>query len=54
MELAEAMESRKSIRGYRPIPVPRKTLTQILEIAIRAPSYDNAQPWASPSWAAES
>ena len=46
MELAQAMESRKSIRGYRPIPVPRKTLTQILEAAIRAPSYDNAQPWS--------
>lgn len=45
MELAQAIESRRSIRGYRPIPVPRETLRQILELAIRAPSYDNAQPW---------
>jgi nitroreductase len=45
MELVEAIESRRSIRAYKPIPVPRKTLTQILELAIRAPSYDNAQPW---------
>ncbi len=45
MELVEAIESRRSIRGYRGIPVPKDTLRQILEVAIRAPSYDNAQPW---------
>ena len=45
MEVMEAIESRRSIRGYKPIPVPKETLIQILEVAIRAPSYDNAQPW---------
>ncbi len=45
MELVEAIESRRSIRGYKPIPVPKETLIHILELAIRAPSYDNAQPW---------
>ena len=45
MELLEAIKSRKSIRGYKPTPVPKETLAQILEIAMRAPSYENAQPW---------
>ena len=45
MELLEAIKSRKSIRGYKATPVPKETLARILEIAIRAPSYDNAQPW---------
>jgi len=45
MELVEAIESRRSIRGYKAIPVPKETLVQILELAIHAPSYDNAQPW---------
>ena len=45
MELLEAIKSRKSIRGYNPAPVPKETLTQILEIAIRVPSAMNIQPW---------
>ena len=45
MELVEAIKSRKSIRGYKPTPVPKETLTQILEIAIHAPSAMNTQPW---------
>jgi len=45
MELVEAIKSRKSIRGYKPIPVPKETLNQILEIAVHAPSAMNIQPW---------
>ena len=45
MELIEAINSRKSIRGYKPTPVPKETLVQILEIAIRSPSALNTQPW---------
>ena len=45
MEVIEAIESRRSIRAYKPIPVPKETLTQILQVATRAPSYENAQPW---------
>lgn len=45
MELIEAIKNRKSIRGYLPKPVPKDTLTQILEVATCAPSNDNAQPW---------
>jgi nitroreductase len=45
MDLIEGMKSRKSIRGYKPTPVPRDTIAQILEIATRAPSAYNTQPW---------
>lgn len=45
MELVEAIKSRKSIRGYKPTPVSKETLTQILGIAIHAPSAMNVQPW---------
>lgn len=45
MELIEAIKSRKSIRGYKPTPVPREVMTEILEIATRAPSGYNSQPW---------
>jgi nitroreductase len=45
MELLEAINLRKSIRGYKPIPVPKENLAQILEIATRAPSGLNTQPW---------
>lgn len=45
MELIEAIKSRKSIRGYKPTPVPKEILAEILEIATRAPSSLNTQPW---------
>ncbi len=45
MEIVEAVRSRKSIRGYKPDPVPQKVLKEILEIASRAPSSMNTQPW---------
>jgi len=45
MELIEALKSRKSIRGYKSTPIPRETLTEILEVATRAPSGLNCQPW---------
>ena len=45
MELIEAIKSRKSIRGYKPTPVPKEILTEILEVATCAPSGLNIQPW---------
>ncbi len=45
MELTEAINLRKSIRGYLPKPVPREVLARVLERGTRAPSNDNAQPW---------
>ncbi|MBU4316094.1 MAG: nitroreductase [Proteobacteria bacterium] len=45
MDLIQAIQSRKSIRGYKPDPVPKEILKGILEIAGRAPSAMNTQPW---------
>ena len=41
----EAITSRSSIRAFTAQPVPRETLTQLLEVASRAPSGTNCQPW---------
>ncbi|MBZ8138926.1 nitrobenzoate reductase [Rubrivivax gelatinosus] len=40
-----AISSRRSIRAFRPDPVPRETVERILEVASRAPSGTNVQPW---------
>jgi nitroreductase len=45
MDIVEAVRSRKSIRGYKPDPVPKEILKEILDIAIRSPSGMNTQPW---------
>ena len=45
MDIIEAVKKRKSVRGYKPDPVPKETLQQILELASRAPSAMNTQPW---------
>lgn len=37
--------SRRSIRGYKSDPVPREVMEEIIEIAKRAPSSMNTQPW---------
>ncbi len=45
MDVIEAVKKRKSIRGYKPDPVPKEILEEILELASRAPSAMNTQPW---------
>ena len=38
-------EERRTIRAFRPDPVPRDVLDRCLESALRAPSSSNLQPW---------
>lgn len=45
MGIADAIRTRKSIRGYKSDPVPKALIKEILEIATRAPSAMNTQPW---------
>jgi nitroreductase len=40
-----AITSRRSIRAYLPTPVAREDVEAILEVAARAPSGTNTQPW---------
>lgn len=45
MDLFEVMESRYSVRGYRPDPVEDEKLARVLEAARRAPTAANRQPF---------
>ena len=45
MELDQAMQGRRSIRGFTSDPVPRALLEEIIALANRAPSSMNTQPW---------
>ena len=40
-----AITSRFSTRAFLPRPVPRETVEEILQVASRAPSGTNTQPW---------
>ena len=45
MEFDEVVLGRRSIRGYKQEPVPREVIEEVLELAVRAPSSMNTQPW---------
>ena len=45
MEFDEVIKTRRSIRGYLDKPVPKELIREILEIAMRAPTSMNSQPW---------
>jgi nitroreductase len=45
MDLLKAMNERKSIRAFKPDPIPRERLEEILRLSIYAPSAINLQPW---------
>ena len=40
-----AITTRRSLRAFLPTPVPRETIEAILNVAARAPSGTNTQPW---------
>ena len=45
MEYEAVVLGRRSIRGYRPDPVPKQVVTEVIDLAMRAPSSLNTQPW---------
>ena len=45
MDYDAVVLGRRSIRGYLDKPVPRELIRQVIEMAIRAPSSLNTQPW---------
>ena len=45
MTYDEVILGRRSIRGYKPDPVPRALIEEVLSLAMRAPSSMNVQPW---------
>ncbi|MEP4198428.1 MAG: nitroreductase [Aliishimia sp.] len=45
MNLDQAMQDRRSIRGFTDKPVPQELLEEVIALANRAPSSMNTQPW---------
>ncbi len=45
MSVADAINSRMSIRAFTPQAVARELITELLQLASRAPSGTNTQPW---------
>src|SRR4051812_19853277 len=45
MDVRDAVATRYSCRAFLPTPVPEQTVRAILELAARAPSAGNMQPW---------
>ena len=43
--VAAAIAGRRSIRAFRPDPVAQADVERLLDIAARAPSGTNMQPW---------
>lgn len=46
MQFDDVIMGRRSIRGYKPEPVPKALVEEILTLAMRAPSSMNTQPWS--------
>ncbi len=44
-ELNKLLDERHSCRAFRPDPIPKDQIEQILTSAARVPSWCNAQPW---------
>ena len=45
MDVIEAVEQRRSIRRFKPTPVPDDLVERVLRAATLAPSGKNSQPW---------
>ncbi|NQY95786.1 MAG: nitroreductase [Henriciella sp.] len=45
MEYQDVVMGRRSIRGYQDKPVPKTVIKDVLELAMRAPTSLNTQPW---------
>ncbi|MCF8011182.1 MAG: nitroreductase family protein [Clostridiales bacterium] len=45
MEILEAINSRKSVRKFKPDSIIDENIQKLLDAAIKAPTAGNAQPW---------
>ena len=45
MELSEVIKGRRSVRKFKPDPVNRSIIENVLELALWAPSAMNRQGW---------
>jgi nitroreductase len=45
MDIIQTMTKRRSVRAFKPDPIPRSVLNELMTLALRAPSWCNSQPW---------
>lgn len=45
MDAIECIKTRRSIRRFKPEPVPKELLLEVINTARWSPSYKNSQPW---------
>jgi nitroreductase len=45
MNVVEALNTRFTVRAFKPDPIDRSTLEKVMEAALRSPSWANTQPW---------
>ncbi|SFL35756.1 nitroreductase family protein [Pelosinus propionicus] len=45
MDIKQAILDRRSIRSYQDQSIPREIIEELLELAVKAPSGKNRQPW---------
>ncbi|MBA7691966.1 Nitroreductase NfnB [subsurface metagenome] len=45
MDILKVIRDRRSVRAFKPDPVPSEMIEQILDLTINAPSANNLQPW---------
>jgi nitroreductase len=45
METLEGIKTRRSIRGFKPTPIPKDVVKKILQAVGNTSSYTNTQPW---------
>ncbi len=45
MEFFDVIHTQRSIRSFKPDPVPEEAIWRMIDAAIRAPSGSNTQPW---------
>lgn len=45
MDTIECIKARRSVRGFKPDPVSKEVILELIDIAKWSPSYKNSQPW---------
>ena len=45
MDVVKAIQERRSIRAFKPDPVPEDMIRKIMDQSLWAPSWANTQPW---------
>lgn len=45
MDVIKAIKARYTVRAFKPVPVSKELLEELITVALRAPSWSNTQTW---------